>query len=80
MVKDREAVSRLVDTLVASIRDVKVTGSKPGCFNPAYGFRWAKDGREEAMFSRKPYTNITVDLTILGGKVPVFDHGEVRLR
>lgn len=34
-------------------------------------FRWAQGGQEHAKFSRKPFTNITVDVTIFGGKLPV---------
>jgi len=34
-------------------------------------FKWLTQAKDRAIFQRKPYSNITVDLSILGGSVPV---------
>ena len=34
-------------------------------------FKWLTQSKDRAIFQRRPYSNITVDLTILGGSIPV---------
>lgn len=40
-------------------------------FNDNPYFQWTKGGKERAVFAHRPYRNITVDLSILAGKLPL---------
>jgi hypothetical protein len=71
-----------LDSLIALPAVWNLTTETIGEKCPAQGFRgnpfyhWSgrsEGAKDRAVFNRKPYNNVTVDLTMFGGKVPVQD-------